>query len=877
MSKRGPQSSLNHLNWNETDEPEEKGEFTKASDDVLKQRVIKKARRRVATDDADSTAPSASASVFGAFKGFASTPLAKSGADKPGGGGAQSFSFLSTLGAAKTNGNGTATVSSSGAAADGGGGGAAKPAFSFGSNAGTMAASDASKKMFAFGSPTSLKADSTAEGAKTASSTSSGFGISSSKEGDAGKGGFGFGAASSAPAQPFSFGTVPPKATEAAKPNNNFTFGTLAGGKDSSTDAAPKPTFSFGSFAAKPDGETEKKSIQFGSPTASKEPTTTGTFSFGSNAAKADANSSSTDKKGFAFGSSPAATPKGTSIVTPSGVIKTPVTFGSDAPEADKKPFTFGSPAGGTKESAASSPAASKGMFSFGTNPAKTAPSETPERKTFTFGSPAAAAAAVKSTAVTSPDTPKATFSFGSNATKADAEPGSEKKATFSFGTAASGGKDSAAGISSSPKTSTFSFGSKAPEAEKKTFSFGVPAGSTSDAATAEKSKASFAPPKGTSDDAIKKMFSFASSSSSSSSQPAASSSTSKTDSEKEKAEKKQSTKPLTEADKQTVIRNNVVALNKAFIAWITEKCRENPYCKLHPVFRDYEKQFDEIQAMSPGKTVEKTAPTTTSQAAAPENKVAPAASEPAKPKEPEKEMPKPGFFFGGSASAATAAKESPTKPSSGFTFGSSSKPFSFGTLASSTSASTNATTTTPSIVSTSSSSFFAGASTFAAKSATGGFTFGGVVSKPPAPDSSAAGGGPEKPASGDAEADEDEPPKVEFTPVEEKDSVYSKRCKLFVKVGASYSDRGVGTLHIKMVDAKVQVLVRADTSLGNILLNIILNESVPVQRLGKNNVMMICLPTPDAKPPPTSVLLRVKTGEEADELLATLLKYKPK
>uniref|UniRef100_A0A8W7PB84 RanBD1 domain-containing protein n=1 Tax=Anopheles coluzzii TaxID=1518534 RepID=A0A8W7PB84_ANOCL len=549
MSKRGPQSSLNHLNWNETDEPEEKGEFTKASDDVLKQRVIKKARRRVATDDADSTAPSASASVFGAFKGFASTPLAKSGADKPVGGGAQSFSFLSTLGAAKTNGNGTATVSSSGAAADGGGGGAAKPTFSFGSNAGTMAASDASKKMFAFGSPTSLKAD-------------------------------------------------------------------------------------------------------------------------------------------------------------------------------------------------------------------------------------------------------------------------------------------------------------------------------------MEKSKATFAPPKGTSDDAIKKMFSFASSSSSSS-QPAASSSTSKTDSEKAKAEKKQSTKPVTEADKQTVIRNNVVALNKAFIAWITEKCRENPYCKLHPVFRDYEKQFDEIQAMSPGKTVEKTAPTTTSQAAAPENKVAPAAAEPAKPKEPEKEMPKPGFFFGGSASAATAAKESPTKPSSGFTFGSSSKPFSFGSLASSTS--TNATTTTPSTVSTSSSSFFAGASTFAAKSATGGFTFGGVMSKPPAPDSSAAGGGPDKPAGGDAEADEDEPPKVEFTPVEEKDSVYSKRCKLFVKVGASYSDRGVGTLHIKMVDAKVQVLVRADTSLGNILLNIILNESVPVQRLGKNNVMMICLPTPDAKPPPTSVLLRVKTGEEADELLATLLKYKPK
>lgn len=90
------------------------------------------------------------------------------------------------------------------------------------------------------------------------------------------------------------------------------------------------------------------------------------------------------------------------------------------------------------------------------------------------------------------------------------------------------------------------------------------------------------------------------------------------------------------------------------------------------------------------------------------------------------------------------------------------------------------------------------------------------------------------------------------------------------------YSDRGIGTLHLKKVDSKVQLIVRADTNLGNILLNIILNESVPLQRMGKNNVMMICLPTPESKPPPSSVLLRVKTAEEADELYETLSKHKP-
>ncbi|EDS45627.1 nucleoporin [Culex quinquefasciatus] len=53
-----------------------------------------------------------------------------------------------------------------------------------------------------------------------------------------------------------------------------------------------------------------------------------------------------------------------------------------------------------------------------------------------------------------------------------------------------------------------------------------------------------------------------------------------------------------------------------------------------------------------------------------------------------------------------------------------------------------------------------------------------------------------------------------------------------------NYSDRGIGTLHIKKMNGKVQVL--------------------------------------ETKPPPTSVLLWVKTGEEADELYETLLKQKP-
>lgn len=132
--------------------------------------------------------------------------------------------------------------------------------------------------------------------------------------------------------------------------------------------------------------------------------------------------------------------------------------------------------------------------------------------------------------------------------------------------------------------------------------------------------------------------------------------------------------------------------------------------------------------------------------------------------------------------------------------------------------------------------------------------------------------------ASGSSSAnDDEEPPKNEFTAVVEEDSLYSKRCKIFVKVSNEYVERGVGMLYIKSLEdgTKSQLLVRADTNLGNVLLNIRLSEGIPATRMGKNNVMLICMPTPDSKPPPSTVLVRVKTADEADELLENINKNK--
>lgn len=101
-------------------------------------------------------------------------------------------------------------------------------------------------------------------------------------------------------------------------------------------------------------------------------------------------------------------------------------------------------------------------------------------------------------------------------------------------------------------------------------------------------------------------------------------------------------------------------------------------------------------------------------------------------------------------------------------------------------------------------------------------------------------------------------------------------RCKVFVKKDGNFSDRGVGTLFLKPTpNEKTQLIVRADTSCGNLLLNTILNDTIPTQRMGKNNVMMVLLPTPESKPPPTPILLRVKTSEDADALLEVLDKHK--
>lgn len=293
------------------------------------------------------------------------------------------------------------------------------------------------------------------------------------------------------------------------------------------------------------------------------------------------------------------------------------------------------------------------------------------------------------------------------------------------------------------------------------------------------------------------------------------------------------------------VYSTKVKELNKAFVDWLQTHIDENPDCILTPALADYEKYLKEFEVLKQKKPEQ-------SPTKAPEPKpVVPAtAFSFGKPSAPTSSPPAAtasvftSFKFGSDAAKHAAPISSPPKPT-----------FAGLTAASSTPAAPG-------------SGLFSMSSTskplFGGLSGASTFSFGNTVQAPKT----------DAPTETGDDADE-EPPKNEFVPVVEDDSLYSKRCKVFIKSGEDYKDRGIGMLYIKKVEDKIQMVVRADTNLGNVLFNIMIVDGLPTSRMGKNNVMVVCIPTPDAKPPPVSCLLRVKTAEDADDLLATINKYK--
>ena len=76
--------------------------------------------------------------------------------------------------------------------------------------------------------------------------------------------------------------------------------------------------------------------------------------------------------------------------------------------------------------------------------------------------------------------------------------------------------------------------------------------------------------------------------------------------------------------------------------------------------------------------------------------------------------------------------------------------------------------------------------------------------------------------------------------------------------------------LHLKKVEgSKTQMIVRAETNLGNILLNIMVSDKMSIMKR-KNNLQFGCVPNPPIPGMPDGpaiMLLKVKDSVMADEL----------
>ncbi len=294
-------------------------------------------------------------------------------------------------------------------------------------------------------------------------------------------------------------------------------------------------------------------------------------------------------------------------------------------------------------------------------------------------------------------------------------------------------------------------------------------------------------------------------------------------------------------------------SLNESVARWINQHVDKNPYCILTPIFKDYEKYLSELEKKYPsdsndaisGDGGESNDSHDTSLNERKDSMSSPSVSDSSSRIAESGDIK----FTAPSTSITTSSPDSDVKlPSSTATAG----------IFGSSSTSTRSTF----------SSFRFGAT---------GSVFGQQASTSIMSSTTADGSSPADIGNGDDE--EYIPPKLENKEIKEDGAIYSKRCKLFFKKNDEWKEKGLGHLHLKPCGEKIQLLVRADTAIGNILLNIMLTSTMPLTRQGKNNVVLVCIPNPPidgmSEKEMVPMLIRVKTAEDADELYEKLKEHK--
>ncbi|KHJ48752.1 hypothetical protein D918_01057 [Trichuris suis] len=107
-----------------------------------------------------------------------------------------------------------------------------------------------------------------------------------------------------------------------------------------------------------------------------------------------------------------------------------------------------------------------------------------------------------------------------------------------------------------------------------------------------------------------------------------------------------------------------------------------------------------------------------------------------------------------------------------------------------------------------------------------------------------------------------------------EEGSIHDVRCKLYyMDANKKYNDYGIGQLYVKpLTSGRVQLVIRADNSIRNLLFNVAIDKSTPVTKAGKNGLSIVVVPNPPigkiSGDQPAVALLRVKTDVELTQLL---------
>jgi len=747
MAKRGAGTELNHDNWDQEEESEEAGEFRKATDDQMKGRVIKKAKRRNLNEDQKKN-------VFAGFGGFTSSNmtaenafsfLAKpaDGADTKTGG----FSFGSSV--AKTEGLFGASENKTGSSGDG---------FSFGgaSNGSGTENGKSTFSGFSFGSAAKKDEDPKDDGSMK-EEVKNGDSLFSQSKPDA-----------ETPKPTNTSSDIAPKddlkpvdapvddlfAKFTKKASGKWTCEVCMLSNDADKDKcvaceAPRP-------GAKVEAAPESKStFSFGE---------SGGFKFGSNSQpQTTSNSSTVDAPKddlFAKFTSKASGKWTCDVCMLSNDADKDKCVACEAPRPgakvvsaepeSKSTFSFGE-SGGFKFGTTSQPQTSSNISGF-----KFGSSDTPDTKPeanagFKFGS----------TESPKPVEANGGFKFGSSEPSKPAEEANG----FKFG--------STEPAKPSEDVGGFKFGSGTKKESPTGFKFGTgsPLGDKSDVFKSTEGEFKF----------------------------------SSNEKVKSKINLEATDTPQTKSKKGEYLAN-LKALNTQVTNWIKSHVDENPLVDLTPVFNDYDKHINELKSKFNIQASMRSS-----------NKVKLNLEKEVVMKDDTDEVQK---------DETEEVKKDEPKP---FSFGLNQS--GFGNLSSGFGTSTSS------------------------------FQFGFLKKDENKADVSKS------------EDDEDAAPAEQVVEtVVESDAIYTKKCKLFYKKAGAYEERGLGNIHLKKTeDSKLQVIVRADTALGNILLNIIMTEDIPLERVGKNNVMLICLPNPPidpkADPEPVTFLIRVKTAEDADEL----------